>query len=144
MLDHLSLHCPYARAIWAGLVTRLGLPDITPTGDLGINVWWLQATARFTRVDHRSANCLIMLTLRLLWLERNARVFEDKRLPHAVTLEIIIDEWHAWVRAGPGVVVGCRESERFSLLADTKMALGTSCCIGGLGHLCPFSLILMQ
>ncbi|KAM0902880.1 hypothetical protein ACQ4PT_019125 [Festuca glaucescens] len=48
-LDHLSLHYPYARAIWAGLVARLGLPDITPTGDLGINDWWLQATVRFTK-----------------------------------------------------------------------------------------------
>jgi hypothetical protein len=99
MLDHLSLHCPYARAIWAGLVAQLGLPDITHTGDFGINDWWMQATARFAKVDRRSANSLIMLMLRSLWLERNARVFEDKRLPHAVTTRLIVDEWHEWVRA---------------------------------------------
>jgi hypothetical protein len=98
-LDHLSLHCPYARAIWAGLVVQLRLPDFTPTGDLGINDWWLQAAARFAKADRRSANSLIMLTLRSLWLERNARVFEDKRLPHAVTLGFIVDEWLGWVRA---------------------------------------------
>jgi hypothetical protein len=93
-LNHLSLHCPYARAIWAGIVAQLGLPDITPTGDFGINDWWLQETARFTKVDRRSGNSLIMLTPRSLWLERNARVFEDKRLPHAVTTRLIVDEWH--------------------------------------------------
>ena len=98
-LDHLSLDCHYARGLWAGLVARLGLPDIVPQGAIGINGWWSQATAKFATVDRRAANSLIMLALRSLWLERNARVFDDRRLPVVSLLQTVVDEWHSWLRA---------------------------------------------
>jgi hypothetical protein len=31
-LDHISLQCPFARGVWTGVVTSLGLPDIRPSG----------------------------------------------------------------------------------------------------------------
>ncbi|KAM0925313.1 hypothetical protein ACQ4PT_004285 [Festuca glaucescens] len=63
-LDHISLHCDYARAIWAGLIHRLGLLDISPAGAVGINDWWLMAAHRFAPKERKKANSLIMLTLR--------------------------------------------------------------------------------
>jgi hypothetical protein len=68
-LDHLSLHFNFAHAVWSGLVARLGLPDIVPAGDDGINDWWLREAHRFPPVGRKKANSLIMLTLRMLWLE---------------------------------------------------------------------------
>ncbi|KAM0925385.1 hypothetical protein ACQ4PT_004192 [Festuca glaucescens] len=38
-LDDISLHYGYARGVWSGLVNRLGLPDISPVGTVGINEW---------------------------------------------------------------------------------------------------------
>jgi hypothetical protein len=95
-LDHLSLHCTFSQAVWSGLVTRLGLPDIVPLGDDGINEWWLQAAHRFPPADRKKANSLIMLTLRMLWLERNARVFDGNLSPVNVTLGLVLEEWRVW------------------------------------------------
>ncbi|KAM0928813.1 hypothetical protein ACQ4PT_002002 [Festuca glaucescens] len=36
-LDHLSLHCAFAQEFWAGLVVRLRLPNIVPSGNIGIS-----------------------------------------------------------------------------------------------------------
>jgi hypothetical protein len=74
-LDHLSLHRVFSQGVWSGLVARLGLPNIVPTGDTDINDWWLLAAAGFPPAARKKANSFIMLTMRMLWLERNARVF---------------------------------------------------------------------
>jgi hypothetical protein len=96
-IGHLSLHCPFAQGVWSGLISRLGLPDITPGGDLSITDWWLQATARFARGDRKKANSVIMLILRSLWLERNSRVFERKPTAMAPTVDLIAAEWQLWL-----------------------------------------------
>ncbi|KAM0915717.1 hypothetical protein ACQ4PT_010654 [Festuca glaucescens] len=38
-IDHLTLHCTYEHGIWRVLVDRVHLPDIVPTGNLGIGDW---------------------------------------------------------------------------------------------------------
>ncbi|XP_071681411.1 uncharacterized protein [Lolium perenne] len=101
-LDHLSLHYVYAHGVWSGLEARLGLPDIVPMGVEGIKDWWLQAALRFPPAGRKKANSLIMLTLRMLWLERNARVFDGKTAPVDVTLRLVLEEW----RVGVSVEVG--------------------------------------
>jgi hypothetical protein len=101
-IDHISLHCSYAQGIWRGLVQRLTLPDIVPGGNLGIGDWWVQVASRFGAGRRREANSLIMLAIRALWLERNARVFENKRLPMTSTLSLMLDEWASWLVARGG------------------------------------------
>jgi hypothetical protein len=96
-LDHLSLHCVFTRRVWAGLISRLQLPDLLPSPEEGINDWWCRAAALFAKAERRRANSLIMLTLRSIWLERNARVFEDKRTDVLRILSLILDEWQSWL-----------------------------------------------
>jgi hypothetical protein len=74
----------------------LGLPDIVPVGDDGINESWLQAARRFPPADRKKANSLIMLAMRMLWLERNARVFDGKMSPVNVILGSVLEEWQVW------------------------------------------------
>jgi hypothetical protein len=46
-LDHLSLWCLFAHAIWVGVITRIGLPpDIRLSETAVIEDWWPAATAR--------------------------------------------------------------------------------------------------
>ncbi|KAM0916419.1 hypothetical protein ACQ4PT_010202 [Festuca glaucescens] len=45
-IDHITLHRSFARGVWSGLVARLRLPDISPTGVLTIIEWWTQASRR--------------------------------------------------------------------------------------------------
>jgi hypothetical protein len=75
-LDHVTLRCPFALAIWTGVVARLRLPNIVPSENAEIGEWWPAAVERFAVADRRTANSFIMLVMRILWLERNARVFE--------------------------------------------------------------------
>jgi hypothetical protein len=96
-IDHIPLHCNYAQGIWRGLVQHLALPDIVPVGNLGIGDWWVQVASRFGAGRRREANSLIMLAMRALWLERNARVFENKRMPMTSTLSLLLDEWTSWL-----------------------------------------------
>jgi hypothetical protein len=68
----------------------LHLPDITPTGFLVIADWWLLASRKFPARKRKEANSLIM---RSLWVERNARVFDDKRTSAAAVMSMISDDW---------------------------------------------------
>jgi hypothetical protein len=102
-LDHITLQCPYATAVWAGVVYRLQLPPIVPSGQAEIGEWWPLAIRCFTKADRKMANSLIMLVMRTLWLEPNARVFNRVATTAQVTLRLLLDEWHAWMlcRRGP-------------------------------------------
>jgi hypothetical protein len=102
-LDHITLQCPYATAVWAGAVSRLQLPPIVPSGQAEIGEWWPLAIRCFTKTDRKMANSLIMLVMRALWLERNARVFNRVATTAQVTLCLLLDEWRAWMlcRRGP-------------------------------------------
>jgi hypothetical protein len=70
-LDHLSLHCSYAQQLWAGLVARLGMPNIVPARNGGINDWWLLASTHVAKPQSKQLNSLVMLALCALWLEHN-------------------------------------------------------------------------
>jgi hypothetical protein len=91
-LDHLTLQCPYALAIWAGAVSRLRLPNIVSSDRAELEEWWPLAIGRFARTDRKAANSFIMLVMRTLWLERNARVFDRKATTAQVTLRLLLDE----------------------------------------------------
>jgi hypothetical protein len=101
-MDHLSLRCPFARAVWTGVITRLHLPQICPSDTAVLEEWWPAATARFFANDRKAANSLIMLVLRTLWLERNARVFEQTSTSAQTTLSMLLGEWNAWVECRSG------------------------------------------
>jgi hypothetical protein len=92
--------------VWAGITLRLRLPDISPTANLGINDWWIAASQRFSSKDRKAANSLITLVLRCLWIERNARVFENKRTAAPIVVNIIVDEWKAWLASRGGTLRG--------------------------------------
>jgi hypothetical protein len=49
-----------------------------------------------SRKDGRVANSLIMLIMRSLWLERNARVFDGVRSSAALVAQHIAEEWSLW------------------------------------------------
>jgi hypothetical protein len=101
-LDHLSLHCSYAQEHWARVVARLGLPNIVPALNVGINDWWLLASTRVAKPQRKHLNSLVMLVLRALWLERNDRVFQGNSLQVAATASKVLDEWGSWLACRGG------------------------------------------
>ena len=95
-MDHLTMKCTYAAVIWAGINARLGVALPSPDGHSSLAMWWPASVRALSRIDQKTANSLIMLVIRAIWLERNARVFEGQALPPGHVLESIIDEWSLW------------------------------------------------
>jgi hypothetical protein len=50
-----------------------------------------------SRADAKVVDSAIMLILRSLWLERNARVFNDTTTPYVRVLDDIVQEWSLWL-----------------------------------------------
>jgi hypothetical protein len=101
-IDHISLQCPFATAIWTGAITRLGLPNIVPSGRAELGEWWPLAVNRFAASERRTANSFISLVVRTLWLERNARVFNRQCTSAQVSLRLVLDEWKSWLACRRG------------------------------------------
>jgi hypothetical protein len=96
-LDHLSLQCPFATTVWTAVCQRLQLGVAPPSPQSTLSLWWPDAVRAFSRRDSRTANSLIMLTLRSLWLERNARVFDGTPSTATTVVRNLLEEWSLWV-----------------------------------------------
>jgi hypothetical protein len=96
-MDHLSLQCPFAIRVWTAACQRLQLGVQPPTPQSTLATWWPSAVANLPRRDSKHANSFNMLTMRFLWLERNARVFDGALATAASVLSGVLDEWASWV-----------------------------------------------
>jgi hypothetical protein len=96
-LDHLSLHCPYARQFWSATDAGPDFDLALPLMDQGIGEWWTGAVVPLPVNKHKEANSLIMLVLRSLWLERNARIFDRKEWPARAVAMPALDIWRSWI-----------------------------------------------
>jgi hypothetical protein len=57
---------------------------------------------RLPSAASKTANSAIMLTLRSIWLERNARVFEGVYTTAPRVLALIYAEWDMWISCRRG------------------------------------------
>jgi hypothetical protein len=96
-MDHLSLQCPFAATIWTSASQRLGFSMPTPTTQSTLSLWWPDAVQPLSQRESKTANSFIILTLRRLWLERNARVFDGCSSSATAVANAIIDDWSLWV-----------------------------------------------
>jgi hypothetical protein len=98
-LKHLSLHCPFALQVWSGTDAQIDLDIGLPTAEQDIGDCWTSIVDAMPIARRKEANSIIMLVLRSIWLERNARVFDGKEQPTALLTQSIVDEWRSWVAA---------------------------------------------
>ncbi|CAM0911454.1 unnamed protein product [Alopecurus aequalis] len=73
-MDHLTVGCAFSAQMWAGLFSRTGIPLVAPT-PTELKLWWPDVVLG---LPTQTRNSLIMLGLWTIWLERNARVFDNK------------------------------------------------------------------
>jgi hypothetical protein len=93
MLDHLSLQCPFAQDVWTSACQQVGFNITAPMAQSTLPEWWLSVVGHLSRADSKKANSFIMLTLRSLWLERNARVFDNTQKAARYIVNEITNEW---------------------------------------------------
>ncbi|KAM0866672.1 hypothetical protein ACQ4PT_042492 [Festuca glaucescens] len=94
--DHLSLQCPFATAVWIAAFQLLGWHPPMPTATSSIRDWWPEAERATTTGNRKALNSLVLLVIRSLWLERNARVFDARASSAMDVSRWIADEWAAW------------------------------------------------
>ena len=68
--------CPFAAAVWGGLASRRILPVPLPSLQVSLQDWWPDAVEWLPIKERKAANPAVMLVLRAIWLEHNARVYD--------------------------------------------------------------------
>ena len=74
-VDHLFLHCHVSRRFWHKLIHKAELCWIPPRSSLGkikraVTLW----------------RCMIMAPFWVIWVEKNARLFEDWGMSYGIKL----------------------------------------------------------
>jgi hypothetical protein len=75
--QHLTLQCSYAREIWYHMPLPRRLHRFMPTAYATLDIWWPKLSAAVPANNRKELNALVILVSRELWLERNARVFDN-------------------------------------------------------------------
>jgi hypothetical protein len=68
-------------------------------GELNINEWW-SSLADSSTSQRKALASLTLLTVWMIWNERNAKVFQNKFSPTFVILNKFKKETHLWVLDG--------------------------------------------
>ena len=76
-MDHLLLHCKFARALWSEVLRLFGVQWVMPKNVVSLlSAWWNWLGSRTSNVRNMVPVCLMWL----IWKERNARTFEEIKL----------------------------------------------------------------
>ncbi|CAM0951820.1 unnamed protein product [Alopecurus aequalis] len=104
-MDHLTVRCTFASQFWAGLFLKadMHLPVPVAVQELRLKDWWPDAVQNLPVSERKTANSIILLGIRAIWLERNARVFDNKACHLDRVVASAFDEWRLWIncRRGP-------------------------------------------
>jgi hypothetical protein len=77
--SHIFVECVYARQVWLGCLTVLGIDVNIPCAQDSLQNWWKNARGRFRKKEKQGFDALVILITGRLWKQRNARVFNNPR-----------------------------------------------------------------
>jgi hypothetical protein len=99
--NHLFVHCRFSVRVWELLKDWLHIQDLHPRLWAGLDIqdWW-SLLAEAPGAHRKGLASLILLTVWMIWEERNARIFKHKLSPTFVILDKIKCEARLWVIAG--------------------------------------------
>ena len=103
-VDHILLHCPYAREVWHLCFTQISVTVRQPQPGDSLEAWWLQVRSAIVTRDRRGFDTIVIFVAWSLWKQRNAGVFgrlEQQRRPRQLVHQIF-DELREWDEAGVG------------------------------------------
>jgi hypothetical protein len=99
--NHLFIHCRYTVRIWELLKEWLGIQGVFPRRWAGLNIkQWRSFMEEGSNPHRKDLASLTLLTVWVIWKERNARVFHKKLSPSFVILDKIKCEARLSVIAG--------------------------------------------
>ncbi|PVH36439.1 hypothetical protein PAHAL_6G073800 [Panicum hallii] len=100
-IAHLLVGCPFSRELWYAILQYLHWQALFPEQEpLCLADWWSGARKKLTKTDHRCFDSIIILISRILWIERNKRVFDRHTRSVQQLLSFVADEAVQWTLAG--------------------------------------------
>lgn len=94
---HLMFQCSYTVQIWRGLEEELGIRILT-TGQTVQEIWLNSMQLQSNRYWKKNRSVLLSATCWLIWKNRNAIVFNDRRMLPRMLVQRIIHEFQMWVK----------------------------------------------
>ncbi|OEL36292.1 hypothetical protein BAE44_0002689, partial [Dichanthelium oligosanthes] len=73
---------------------------LAPTSEDCLPNWWLRSRKQVTKVRRKAFDSFCLLLSRLLWLERNSRVFRSVSQPPDPLVDVIFEQASLWSSAG--------------------------------------------
>jgi hypothetical protein len=100
-IQHLLISCVFARQFWYFLLSRSGLPNLSPDNVIcSLDDWWSRAVEKIPRDLQSGFNSLVILGAWSLWRHRNDCVFNGRSPSLASALTLAGDELRMWCSAG--------------------------------------------
>jgi len=101
-IDHLLVHCVFAREFWFRLFRQVGLHNLSPQpSELSFHAWWEKVSSSFVDgLMRQGVNSLIILGAWTIWNHRNGCVFDGANPNLAGALIIAGEERRMWSAAG--------------------------------------------
>ena len=103
-VDHLLLHCVYAREVWFRCAQELGVSLPTPSGLDRLEPWWHASRMSFRMEDRKKHDTLFILVCWSLWKHRNAWAFNNRNGQYTPEQLVrrVRDEWQTWEQVAAG------------------------------------------
>ena len=100
-IDHLLVHCIFAREYWYRFLSQVGLQSLSPLStQVSFYDWWERVSNGASGLVLQGLNSLIILGAWTLWTQRNRRVFHGGAPDMADALIISSEERKLWSLAG--------------------------------------------
>jgi hypothetical protein len=101
-IDHLLVHCVFAREFWFILFRQVGLHTMSPQpSELSFLAWWEKASSSINDgLMRQGIDSLIILGAWTIWNHRNGCVFDGATPNLAGALVLAGEERHRWSMAG--------------------------------------------
>jgi hypothetical protein len=93
------MRCSFSREVWFRALQPYNLQNQTPTAADELALWWPALSDAVPARHKKEINSLIVLVVRELWLERNARVFDWTATMPVELVRRIVSEFEQWKRA---------------------------------------------
>lgn len=97
-IDHLLLHCVFAREVWTAILHSLGKPEWLPAADVSLSDWCTARTG--TGRYKKTINALFILVMWEIWKHRNAVIFDGATPSKNYVIHVIANEGRTWQQAG--------------------------------------------
>jgi hypothetical protein len=101
-IDHLLVHCVFARKFWFILFRQVGLHTISPQpSELSLLAWWEKASSSTNDgLMRQGIDLFIILGAWTIWNHRNGYVFDEATPNLAGALVLAGEERRRWSMAG--------------------------------------------